>query len=110
MQGDGDIVTARVIPEAPGKLEIASIEGDNGRLSLDPAKNCIGIAAAETLKMMGQPSCGVSLTLRKVLAACKVTWRHEDAMLSCLGRHLCALTLPSFALCVMPCRHVVLDA
>jgi hypothetical protein len=30
-----------------------------------PEKNCIGIAALETLKLIGQPSCGVALTLNK---------------------------------------------
>jgi len=62
-------VTARVLPDKPGQVVIESIEGDNGRLSLDPAKNCIGIAAMETLKLIGQPSCGVALTLRKVRRA-----------------------------------------
>ena len=42
------------------------LQGDNGRLSLDPAKNCIGVAAMETLKLIGQPTCGISLTLHKV--------------------------------------------
>lgn len=46
---------------------IEKIVGDNGRLSLDPAKNCIGIAALETMRLIGQPSCGVSLTLHKGL-------------------------------------------
>lgn len=66
MQGGGDTVTARVLPNQHGKVVIDKIEGDNGRLSLDPAKNCIGIAALETLKTIGQTSCGVSLTLHKV--------------------------------------------
>lgn len=41
--------------------------GEGGRLSSDPAKNCVGIAATETLKMIGQPSCGIGLTLHKGL-------------------------------------------
>jgi homoserine kinase len=55
-----------VLRDQPGKVVIESIVGDNGRLSLDPADNCIGIAATETLKLLGNPSCGVSLTLHKV--------------------------------------------
>lgn len=66
-QGEGDTVVARALPDRPGELVIESIQGDGGRLSLDPAKNCVGIAAAETLKMIGQPSCGVGLTLHKGL-------------------------------------------
>lgn len=52
--------------DKPGVVEIASIEGDEGRLSLDPQKNCVGIAARETLALLGNCSCGVSLSLRKV--------------------------------------------
>ena len=64
-QGDGDIVTARVLPNLPGQVVIESIEGDGGRLPLNAASNCVGIAAIETLKMLGQPTCGVGLKLRK---------------------------------------------
>ena len=70
-QGEGDTVTARVLADQPGKVVIEKIEGDNGRLSLNAADNCIGIAAIETLKLIGQPSCGVALTLHKVRAACR---------------------------------------
>ena len=59
---------AKALPNQPGVVLIERIEGDNGRLSLDPAKNCIGIAAMETLKLLGQPTCGVSLTLLKVVS------------------------------------------
>lgn len=55
-----------MLKDQPGKVVIESITGDNGRLSLDPADNCVGIAAMETLKLLGSPSCGVSLTLHKV--------------------------------------------
>ncbi|GAX85505.1 hypothetical protein CEUSTIGMA_g12921.t1 [Chlamydomonas eustigma] len=65
--GGGDTVVARVIPDKPGTVIIESIQGDNGRLSLDPNKNCIGIAALETLKLIGQPTCGIALTLDKGL-------------------------------------------
>lgn len=47
------------------QVVIEAIHGDGGRLSLDPADNCVGIAAAETLKLLGSPSCGVALTLHK---------------------------------------------
>lgn len=67
VEGEGDIVTARVLPDRPREVVIDSIEGDGGRLSLDPAQNCVGIAAAETLRLLGQPSCGVALTLQKGL-------------------------------------------
>ncbi|MEW5297726.1 MAG: hypothetical protein WDW38_006906 [Sanguina aurantia] len=67
VQGGGDTVTARVLHDRPGELIIERIEGDSGRLSLDPAKNCIGVAARETLRLIGQPSCGVALTLHKGL-------------------------------------------
>ena len=66
LQGEGDTVTARVLLERPGEVVIDSIEGDGGRLSLEAAKNCAGIAALETLKLLGQTSCGVSLRLHKV--------------------------------------------
>lgn len=66
-QGGGDTVVARAIPGKPGEVVIDAITGDGGRLSLDPAKNCIGVAATETLKLLGSAvSCGVGLTLQKV--------------------------------------------
>lgn len=68
MQGQGDIVTATAIPGRPGEVVIEHIEGDGGRLTMDPTKNCIGIAASETLKLLGcAPSCGVALRLKKGL-------------------------------------------
>ena len=66
LQGQGDTVTATVLPDRPGHVEIESIEGDGGRLTLQAPKNCVGIAAIETLKLLGSPSCGVSLRLQKV--------------------------------------------
>jgi len=66
IQGGGDVVVARVLPDMPGQVVIEKIDGDNGRLTLDPTKNCIGIAAYETLKLVGNVSCGVSITLQKV--------------------------------------------
>ena len=68
VDGQGDIVTATVLPDRPGEVIIESIEGDGGRLTLEPSKNCIGIAAIETLKLLaGAPSCGVTLRLKKGL-------------------------------------------
>lgn len=69
VDGDGDVVVARALPnQPPGTLIIESIEGDNGRLSLIPSDNCVGIAAAETLRLMGaMPSCGIGLSLKKGL-------------------------------------------
>ncbi|BDA43004.1 Homoserine kinase [Coccomyxa sp. Obi] len=68
VEGEGDTVTASVLPDQPGTVLIQSIEGDGGRLSLDASKNCVGIATLETLKLLGgQPSCGISLTLKKGL-------------------------------------------
>ena len=57
---------ATVLPDRPGHVEVASIEGDGGRLTLEASKNCVGIAAIETLKLLGQTSCGVTLRLQKV--------------------------------------------
>eukprot|EP00889_Picochlorum_renovo_P006752 jgi/Picre1/33782/NNA_001261.t1 len=69
IDGEGDIVTARVLEEAaPGEVVIESIEGDGGRLSLDAAQNCAGIAAIETVKLFAAvPSCGIGITLKKGL-------------------------------------------
>lgn len=68
VEGDGDVVTATALPDRPGEVVIESIVGDGGRLSLEAPKNCVGIAAIETLKLLpGAPSCGVSLRLHKGL-------------------------------------------
>lgn len=60
---------ATVLEGEPGKVVIKSIVGDNGKLTLEADKNCVGIAAAETLKLFpgGGPSCGVALELEKGL-------------------------------------------
>ena len=63
----GDTVTARALPGQRGVVVVASIEGDGGRLSLDPSKNCAGIAAAAMLTLMGTPDAGVELTVHKGL-------------------------------------------
>lgn len=68
VEGQGDVVTATVRPDLPGgSVHITSMTGDNGRLSLDAAKNCCGIAASATLKLLGVSSCGVSLECTKGL-------------------------------------------
>ena len=60
------MVTATVIPDLPGSVVIASISGDGGKLPLNAARNCVGIAAYKALELLGPPSCGISLTLQKV--------------------------------------------
>jgi hypothetical protein len=72
LQGAGDTVVARALPDQPGVVLIDKIEGDNGRLSLVAKDNCVGIAATETLKLIGATSCGVALTLYKVASLLKV--------------------------------------
>jgi len=68
VEGQGDTVVARVLPDRPGEVVIDSIDGDGGRLSLSAADNCAGIGALEVLKRLGAaPSCGVSLKLHKGL-------------------------------------------
>lgn len=66
-QGEGDTVVARVLRDKPGQVIIEAVEGDGGKLSLDAAKNCSGIAAIEVLKMIGETSVGVALTVKKGL-------------------------------------------
>lgn len=67
MKGEGDIVIAEACPDLPeGEVIIQSITGDDGRLPLVAANNCVGIAAIETIKLLGNVDCGVSLTLQKV--------------------------------------------
>lgn len=69
VQGEGDTVTAIADESvAPGTITIESIEGDDGRLSLEADDNCVGIAARETLALAKrEPSCGVKLRLIKGL-------------------------------------------
>lgn len=67
MKGEGDIVIAEALPDLPGgEVIIQSITGDDGRLPLVAARNCVGIAALETIKLLGDIDCGVGLTLQKV--------------------------------------------
>ena len=66
-QGEGDVVIAEAMPDlAGGEVVIKSITGDDGRLTLVAANNCVGIAAIETIKLLGNIDCGVALTLLKV--------------------------------------------
>jgi len=67
LQGEGDVVIAEAMPDLPGgEVVIKSITGDDGRLPLVAANNCVGIAAIETIKLLGNIDCGVALTLLKV--------------------------------------------
>lgn len=68
-------MTATALPGEPGVVRIDSITGDGGRLTLNAGKNCVGIAAAETMALLaaslGVPiSCGVALQLQKVRSFC----------------------------------------
>mmetsp|Transcript_29811 Transcript_29811/g.41198 ORF Transcript_29811/g.41198 Transcript_29811/m.41198 type:complete len:391 (-) Transcript_29811:164-1336(-) len=67
VEGQGDVVTAHLRTDIPGQVVIEGISGDDGRLSLETLENCSGIAAVETLKLLGVRDVGVSLTLRKGL-------------------------------------------
>ena len=60
--GVGDVVEAKLI-DRPDVI-IEEITGDGGRLPLDAAKNTMGIAAREALKIVGARQ-GVALKLRK---------------------------------------------
>ena len=59
-------MTATVLEGRPGEVVIEAIDGDNGRLSKVAGENCAGIAAIETLKLLGDIGHGVSLKLNKV--------------------------------------------
>jgi len=64
LQGPGDTVTAR--RTLARGVRIAAIEGDEGRLTLDPLRNTAAVAAAATLRAAGLDF-GVELILRKGL-------------------------------------------
>lgn len=59
----GDEVTATL---APAGVSIASIEGDDGRLPREAARNTAGVAVLALLNRLGDPR-GISLTIRKGL-------------------------------------------
>eukprot|EP01018_Ginkgo_biloba_P028758 Gb_40854 [translate_table: standard] len=68
VEGLGDHVSVQVNENIePGKIVISSINGDNNRLSLNPMKNCAGIAAKATMELLGIRSVGLSLSLHKGL-------------------------------------------
>jgi homoserine kinase len=68
VEGLGDHVSAEVNEDVePGKILISFIDGDNNRLSLNPMKNCAGIAAKATMELLGVRSVGLSLALHKGL-------------------------------------------
>lgn len=64
LDAPGDVVWARR-RAAPG-VAILEVEGDGGKLSLDPVKNTAGVAAAQLLERFA-PRAGVELRLRKGL-------------------------------------------
>ena len=60
VEGRGDIVTAKVWERGANdksRVVIDKIEGDGGRLTLEPESNCAGIAALETIKLI-EEQCG----------------------------------------------------
>lgn len=67
VEGQGDVVEARLRPDLPGKVIIEDITGEGGRLSRVAEENCCGIGAIETLKLLGVSDMGVSLCLQKGL-------------------------------------------
>ena len=62
----GDEVTARFLSGTAHGVLIESIEGDNGRLPRDAARNTAGVAALALLTKLGERR-GVGLTIRKGL-------------------------------------------
>lgn len=50
-----------------GQIQISTITGDNGRLSLVAGNNCAGIAGKATLELLGVQSVGIMLNLHKGL-------------------------------------------
>src|SRR6187549_193544 len=62
----GGEVTARFLSGSAHGILIESIEGDNGRLPRDAARNTAGVAALALLTKLGERR-GVSLTIRKGL-------------------------------------------
>lgn len=67
VEGLGDVVEARLIEGPPGTVVIEHIEGDGGRLPHNAERNTAGIAARETLKLLGSSDAGVAISLYKGL-------------------------------------------
>lgn len=59
----GDEVIMR-LTEQPG-IRISKITGDDGRLSLDPAKNTVSVSVQHYLQAINQPDQGVEIELHK---------------------------------------------
>jgi homoserine kinase len=59
----GDEVIMR-LAEKPG-IRITKITGDDGRLSLDPAKNTVGVSVRHYLQAINHPDQGVEIELHK---------------------------------------------
>lgn len=59
----GDEVIMR-ITDQPG-VRISRITGDDGRLSLDPARNTVGVSVQHYLQAINQPNMGVEIELHK---------------------------------------------
>jgi len=109
-QGDGDIVTATALPGQPGVVRVDGITGAGGRLSLDAEKNCVGIAAAETLALLaaalGWPlACGVALQLQKVQldANFSIPFTVHSGIHPHLPRDLCSNLPAPAAKCLCNC-------
>jgi len=64
LEGKGDVVIARKIAEPI--VKISKISGDNGKLSMDAAKNTAGIAAKAVLKKINAKE-GIEIELEKNL-------------------------------------------
>lgn len=68
VDGPGDVVTARLARHEG--VRILSIEGDDGRLPLDPARNTAAVAAREVLadaRRKGHTARGIDLVIEKGL-------------------------------------------
>ena len=65
LERPGDAVTAESVPTPGVRLE--SVEGDDGRLPTDPARNTAGVAARDLLVRKGVDDRGVRLRLSKGL-------------------------------------------
>jgi len=99
LQGEGDVVIAEAMPDLPGgEVVIKSITGDDGRLPLVAANNCVGIAAIETIKLLGNIECGVALTLLKVCCTQTMLSKHNLALFFSDGAgmlmHVCLQSVP----------------
>ncbi len=66
MEEPGDYVTARFAGSASGTVTIEEIDGDDGRLPREAARNTAGVAARAVLEAAGDSRC-VSLRIKKGL-------------------------------------------